>query len=108
EASGVDGTVVNGGVSAADFFNGTATITADMSGIAFAFGTKETPPATIRLRAADTDGVSSAQGVEAETEVRAARLVIGDASATVLTEAVSNLRVQSYSTTGWTDEPDDA
>src|SRR5690606_24996470 len=33
---------------------------------------------------------------------------IGDASATVLTEAVSNLRVQSYSTTGWTDEPDDA
>lgn len=107
ETTGAAGGVANGGIAAMDFIDGTATILAAPSGVAFAFDVKESAPATIVLRATDSDGTSSAGHAEAQTEIRSARFVMDDANAMLLTPAIAALRVETFDGTAWTPETAD-
>lgn len=108
ETTGATGALQNAGISSADFSDGSVTVSATPAGVAFAFSGRESLPATVRVRATDTDGVSSAGFSEPETEIRSARLFIGDAAAPVLVEAALPLAVQTWTASGWLAERDDA
>lgn len=101
ETTGAAGEVLNGGISALDFSNGSSVIGSTPAGIAFRFTGALTPPATISLRATDMDGVSSQGHAEGRTQVRSARFVVDDASAPVLAAARSDVRVETFGGTAW-------
>ncbi|HEX7029367.1 MAG TPA: DUF6701 domain-containing protein [Gammaproteobacteria bacterium] len=107
EVTGAPGTVLNGGISALDFIRGTATVTNTPAGVAFRFANPGTAPASITLRATGSDGVSSLNHAEGVTQVRSARFAVDDASAPVLANAVSFLRVETFDAGEWLPETQD-
>jgi hypothetical protein len=66
--------------------------------ITFTFANKLTTPATIKLRAVDTDGVSSATGAEGTTSIRSGRLVLQNAYGPETAPLSMPLRTEYYDT----------
>jgi MSHA biogenesis protein MshQ len=76
--------------------------------IAYTFPAKETPPATLALRAIDQDNVSSSGHNEATSVQRSGRLVFQNAFGSELVDLNVPMRVQYYkdSGSGWITNPD--
>jgi MSHA biogenesis protein MshQ len=85
-------------MSAGNFVNGVRI----QGTVTYAFPAKETAPATITLRATDTDGVNSSGHTEEQTEIRSGRVHIFNAYGSELVNLPVPMRVEYYSATdGW-------
>ncbi len=88
----------NNVLAAANFVNGART----QSTVTYTFPAKETAPATLALRAIDTDNVSSAGHTEETAEIRGGRVHILNAYGSELVALSVPMRVEYYSATdGW-------
>lgn len=110
-----DITISDAGASAN--FNGTNVIAGasaftagvgSVSTIAYTFPVKETPPATLTLRATDEDGVNSNGHNEASSVQRSGRLVFQNAAGSELVDLNLPMRVQYYkdNASGFVTNPD--
>jgi uncharacterized repeat protein (TIGR01451 family) len=81
-----------------DFTSGIADMTLPPYKVKFTFTNKLTTPATIKLRAVDTDNVSSATGTEGTTSIRSGRLVLQNAYGPETAQITMPLRTEYYDT----------
>lgn len=86
-------------ISAASFFNGTAT----KPDVIYTFPNKNTPPETITLRAndADTAAIPSVGLVEGTTEIRSGRTRVENAYGSELVDMAIPAQVEFYNTNGF-------
>ncbi len=85
----------NNVLSAGNFVNGVRI----QSTVTYTFPAKETAPATITLRATDTDGVNSSGHTEEQTEIRSGRVHIYNAYGSELLILPVPMRVEYYQDT---------
>ncbi|MBI3778343.1 MAG: hypothetical protein HY274_05445 [Gammaproteobacteria bacterium] len=85
----------NNVLAAANFSAGTRT----QSTVTYTFPAKETAPATLTLRAVDTDSVSSAGHTEEQTQIRSGRVHIYNAYGSELVDLLVSTRVEYYEDT---------
>ena len=92
-------TTSNNVLAAGNFVSGART----QSTVTYTFPAKETAPATLTLRAVDTDGVSSAGHTEETAEIRSGRIHIFNAYGSELVDLPMPMRVEYYTsaTDGW-------
>lgn len=74
---------------------------AGSSPIAFTFNSVTTPPASIKLRAIDTDGVSSASGLEGVSAIRSGRARLFNAYGSELLGLPIPFALEYWSANGW-------
>lgn len=91
---------------AGDFISGVADLTATPS-VRFTFTSALTAPATIRLRATDAEGVSSATGSEGTTPIRSGRLNIQNAHGSELRALPVSVTAQYFTGTGFATNTED-
>jgi MSHA biogenesis protein MshQ len=88
-------------LAAGNFVNGVRT----QSTVTYTFPVvsppKETVPATVTLRAIDTDGVSSSGHTEEQAEIRSGRLHLYNAYGSELLDLFMPMRVEYWSADGW-------
>ncbi len=96
EANSVAGSLTPTTVAATAFAAGVANATPT-----FTFTTNPTAPATIKLRAVDTDAVSSAAGTEGTANIRSGRLQFSNAYGSELQNLALPLTAQYWNGTGW-------
>jgi hypothetical protein len=106
------GALTNTSVTAADFTQGVATINATNVGPAtlapiFTFTTRATAPTSIRVRAVDTDTVSSSTFTEGTTGIRSGRAKLGNAHGSELLALPIPFRTE-YWNSGWVSNPADS
>ncbi|MDX1455135.1 MAG: DUF6701 domain-containing protein [Gammaproteobacteria bacterium] len=115
ETTGAAGSLSPSSLVPADFTRGIALLESSEinpadTGVSFTFTSSTTLPASILLRATDTDGVTSAGQLEEGTEVRSGRFYIADTATATTTDAQMRLRVQHYQdiggANGWDTNPD--
>jgi len=82
---------------AAGFTSGSASITTPV----FTFTNKQTVPTTLRLRATDTDGVSSSTGTEGTTPIRSGRLHISNNFGKATGALALPVQAQYWSGSSW-------
>lgn len=102
-ATGLFNNVLTSSTGPAGFINGVATTNT----IYYSFAAKETAPATLTLRATDTDNVSSSGRIEETTDARSGRVQIQNAFGSELVDLAVPMRAQFYSTNGWVTNPND-
>ncbi|MDP3744555.1 MAG: LamG-like jellyroll fold domain-containing protein [Methylotenera sp.] len=90
-ASGL-GTLLNPTIASSAFLAGTANATPN-----YTFTTAKTAPTIIKLRATDTDSVSSATGAEATATIRSGRLLLKNAYGSELLNLPIGLEAQYWS-----------
>jgi MSHA biogenesis protein MshQ len=92
-------------MSAGNFVNGVRI----QGTVTYTFPAKETAPATLTLRATDTDGVNSSGHTEEQTEIRSGRVHLFNAYGSELVNLPMPMRAEYYSATdGWITNLDDA
>lgn len=107
DANGAAGSFSPAPLLSSDFSSGIADMTSPPYKVKFTFTNKLTTPATIKLRAVDTDNVSSASGTEGTTSIRSGRLVLQNAYGPE-TEAIKmRLLTQYYDGTSFIANPED-
>ncbi len=97
------GSLAGSGVAASSFTLGVATLSNTTN---YAFATQKTAPTTIRLRAVDTDGVSSlratlAATVEGQTQIRSGQTRVSSAYGSELLPLPVNVLLQYWDGAGW-------
>ena len=108
DANGAVGSFNPAPLLSSDFSSGVADMTPLPYKVKFTFTNKLTTPATIKLRAVDTDNVSSAIGTEGTTPIRSGRLVLQNAYGPE-TEAIKmRLLTQYYDGASFIANPEDA
>ncbi|MHB8728388.1 MAG: DUF6701 domain-containing protein [Sulfuricaulis sp.] len=87
-------------VLAATIFSGGI---ANQTTVTYTFPVKETAPATLTLRATDTDGVNSAGHIEDTAEIRSGRIHLLNAYGSELVDLPMPMKVEYYTspTNGW-------
>jgi len=101
DANGGTGTFANNVLAAANFITGVRTQSTVTYTFPAAIPTKETVPATLALRAIDTDSVSSAGHTEGAMEIRSGRLHLYNAYGSELVTLSMPMRAEYFSTDGW-------
>lgn len=105
ESNSVAGSFTSTNILASSFSSGVSN-----SSPTFTFTAKDTAPASIKLRATDTDGVSSATGIdetsstatEGSSNIRSGRVRLQNAYGSELLALPVSATIQYYGTTGWT------
>ncbi|MBW3568048.1 MAG: hypothetical protein KY410_08870, partial [Proteobacteria bacterium] len=85
-------------IAAVDFGLGTPGVATDID-VIYTFPDPETAFETITLRAVDEDGVSSSGHLEESTEIRSARLVLGNASAITTNDGLLPVTLEAWQET---------
>ncbi len=96
EVNAVTGSISPASVSASAFSAGVAS-----AAPAFTYSTRTTTPATIRLRAVDTDSVSSASGTEGTASIRSGRARLLNANGSELLNLPVPFRIEYWDGTQW-------
>jgi len=99
DANGAAGTFNPASLAAADFTAGVASKTAPPS-VRFTFGSKQTAPATLKVRASDGEA-SSATGSEGTTPLRSGRLVLSNAHGSELLALTMPIQTQYWTGSAW-------
>lgn len=102
DANGIAGSLSPNSVAASAFSAGVATASPS-----FTFTTKETAPATIKLRAVDTNNVSSATGTEGMAFIRSGRVQLTNAYGSELLNLAMPAAAQYYNGNTWITNIDD-
>ncbi len=103
------GALTNTAVALTAFTNGLASTATPT----FTFTSKTTGPATVKVRAVDTDGVSSlravaASSIEGTTVLRAGRVRLTNAYGSELLDLPVNMRAEYWSGAAWIQNTDDS